>query len=176
MKKQFGMFLLLISCFVSSLFLIPYCSWGEQCGAHDECDVVSDVQSDYQEQSVAPTADSINAAGISDGSDAAIPDVSYKTHISGIGWERSYAKNGSVSGTTGRSRRIEALRVSLANSDGLGIQYRAHVQNIGWQDWVADGAVSGTTGKSLRVEAVELKLLQTRRHGIQHRQSVSRSA
>lgn len=158
MKKQFGMFLLLISCFVSSLFLIPCCSWGEQCGAHDECNVASDAQSDYQEQSVASATDSINAAGISDGSDAAIPDVSYKTHISGIGWERSYAKNGSVSGTTGQSRRIEALRVSLANSDGLGIQYRAHVQSIGWQDWVADGAVSGTTGKSLRVEAVELKL------------------
>lgn len=38
------------------------------------------------------------------------------------------------------------------------IEYRAHVQNIGWQEWVKNGKVAGTTGKSLSIEAVEIKL------------------
>ena len=38
------------------------------------------------------------------------------------------------------------------------IEYRAHVQNIGWQKWVKNGNVAGTTGRSLAVEAVEIKL------------------
>ncbi|MBU4438085.1 MAG: S8 family serine peptidase [Acetobacterium sp.] len=36
------------------------------------------------------------------------------------------------------------------------IEYRTHVQNIGWQSVVADGAMSGTEGKSLRLEAIEI--------------------
>ena len=32
------------------------------------------------------------------------------------------------------------------------IEYRAHVQNVGWQDWVKNGALAGTSGRSLRVE------------------------
>jgi hypothetical protein len=38
------------------------------------------------------------------------------------------------------------------------ISYRAHVQNIGWQDWVQDGQVAGTTGQSLRMEAIQIQL------------------
>lgn len=38
----------------------------------------------------------------------------------------------------------------------MGIAYRAHVQNIGWQKWMYDGETAGTTGKSLRVEAIKL--------------------
>ncbi|MCI6675660.1 MAG: S8 family serine peptidase [Clostridiales bacterium] len=37
------------------------------------------------------------------------------------------------------------------------IIYRAHVQNIGWQNWVQEGMMAGTKGKSLRVEAIEIK-------------------
>jgi hypothetical protein len=36
------------------------------------------------------------------------------------------------------------------------IEYRTHVQNVGWQNFVADGAMSGTEGKSLRLEAIEI--------------------
>ena len=38
------------------------------------------------------------------------------------------------------------------------IEYRAHVQNIGWQDWVPEGTLAGTTGRSLRIEALQLRL------------------
>nr|WP_223196722.1 hypothetical protein [Listeria monocytogenes] len=39
------------------------------------------------------------------------------------------------------------------------VQYRAHVQNKGWQSWVKDGATAGTTGESLRIEAVQMRLV-----------------
>ena len=39
------------------------------------------------------------------------------------------------------------------------IEYRTHVQNVGWQSFVADGAVSGTAGKSLRLEAIEINAI-----------------
>lgn len=39
-----------------------------------------------------------------------------------------------------------------------GVSYRTHVQNDGWQDFVADGAMSGTAGRSLRLEGIEIKL------------------
>lgn len=87
-----------------------------------------------------------------------VPAVHYKSHVSDLGWESDYVSDGAVSGTTGQARRIEAFRVSILNVSGLGITYRAHVQNIGWQGWVSDNALSGTTGRGLQIEAVELKL------------------
>ena len=38
------------------------------------------------------------------------------------------------------------------------VSYQAHVQRIGWQDWVSDGDLAGTSGESLRVEAFSMKL------------------
>ncbi|AAK80247.1 Zn-dependent metalloprotease [Clostridium acetobutylicum] len=36
--------------------------------------------------------------------------------------------------------------------------YEAHVQNIGWQNYVKDGALAGTEGQGLRVEAFKINL------------------
>lgn len=38
------------------------------------------------------------------------------------------------------------------------VQYRAHVQNVGWQPYVSDGATAGTTGRSLQLEALNAQL------------------
>lgn len=40
------------------------------------------------------------------------------------------------------------------------IYYRAHVSNIGWQNWVKNDEIAGTTGKSLPIEAVQIKLVE----------------
>ena len=81
--------------------------------------------------------------------------ISYQAHVQNIGWQKTVA-DGAVAGTSGKSLRVEALRVSV---DGAGtegsVQIRAHVQNIGWQDWSSEG---GTTGQSKRVEAMQLRL------------------
>lgn len=40
---------------------------------------------------------------------------------------------------------------------GIHIEYKSHVQNVGWQNKVDDGKTSGTTGRDLRVEAITLE-------------------
>jgi uncharacterized protein YjdB len=82
--------------------------------------------------------------------------VSYQSHVESIGWQ-DWCSNGGTSGTSGKSLRLEAMRISMADADG-GVEYQTHVQNIGWQDWVADGELSGTSGKSLRLEAIKIRL------------------
>ena len=87
---------------------------------------------------------------------ASDPGVSYCSSIQDVSWLGT-VRNGALSGSVGEWKRLEALKIRLANIDG-GVEYRSHVQNIGWQDWTADGAVSGTTGRSLRLEAVQIRL------------------
>ena len=84
------------------------------------------------------------------------PSISYRAHVSNIGWQKSVA-DGEVSGTTGRSLSVEALEVQLEGIEGS-VSYRAHVSNIGWQNSVVDGETAGTTGRSLPVEAIEIEL------------------
>lgn len=87
---------------------------------------------------------------------AATPQVTYRTHVQNIGW-MDWVADGAEAGTDHRSLRVEALELKLSGIEG-GIEYRAHVQNIGWQDWVSDGAEAGTDHRALRVEALEIRL------------------
>ena len=83
--------------------------------------------------------------------------VSIQAHVQNIGW-MGWASG--TAGTTGRSLRMEAVRIGLnGGSFSGGIEYRTHIQNIGWESgWAANGSTSGTEGKSLRLEAVQLRL------------------
>jgi uncharacterized protein YjdB len=84
--------------------------------------------------------------------------VSYRTHVQRLGWQ-SYVKDGAMSGTSGRSFRLEGINIKLSDLPySGGIQYRTHVQKLGWQDWRKDGVMAGTSGKSYRLEAIEIKL------------------
>lgn len=85
-----------------------------------------------------------------------IPSVSYQAHIQDIGWQ-GYQSNGTVAGTSGQSKRMEAIHIKLENMTG-GIEYRTHVQDIGWMNWVSDNVQSGTSGLAKRLEAIEIRL------------------
>ena len=41
------------------------------------------------------------------------------------------------------------------------VEYRTHVQNIGWMDWVPSGKMSGTSGQAKRLEAIQIRLTET---------------
>lgn len=85
-------------------------------------------------------------------------NVQYTSHIQSVGWQEA-KYDGDLSGTTGRSLRLEGIKINLSNiSIPGGITYRTHVQTYGWQNWVSNGAVSGTSGQSKRLEAIEIKL------------------
>ncbi|NCU17680.1 hypothetical protein GW534_07910 [Bacillus sp. P1(2020)] len=86
------------------------------------------------------------------------PSVSYSAHVQTYGW-LNFVKDGQLSGTTGESKRLEAIKVKLENSPYSGnIVYTTHVQSYGWLNEVANGAISGTSGESKRVEAIQIKL------------------
>ena len=84
--------------------------------------------------------------------------LSYNTHVSYVGWTAPVS-NSQPSGNLYNS--IEAISLSInkdlySNSD---IQYRSHIENIGWEpDWKKDGEISGTYGQSLALEAIQVKL------------------
>lgn len=63
-------------------------------------------------------------------------------------------------GTRGESRRLEAITINLDNTTGIegSLEYRTHVENIGWQDYVSAGSMAGTTGQALRIEGIEMRL------------------
>ncbi|WP_420217514.1 hypothetical protein [Paenibacillus elgii] len=58
-------------------------------------------------------------------------------------------QDGEVAGAVGNSQQLEALQIKLENAPpGYHIEYRAHVENLGWQGWVRDGDIAGTTRAS----------------------------
>ena len=87
------------------------------------------------------------------------PSVNYSTHVQDIGWQ-GYVKGGSTAGTTGQSKRLEAIRIKLSNNTSYNgtIQYQTHIQDIGWQGWKMNDEMSGTSGQSKRLEAIRIKL------------------
>ena len=100
-------------------------------------------------------------------------NVYYRVHAQNFGW-LGWESNGQAAGTAGYGYRLEALEVvlvpkgqsapgSTANAfydlnSGPSVQYRTHVQDVGWQDFVADGQTSGTTGQGKRLEATTIQL------------------
>lgn len=90
---------------------------------------------------------------------APMPSASVATHVQKLGWLKATG-NGKMAGTAGQALRMEALRISLNNADvSGGIEYRSHVQTLGWEkNWVRDGADTGTTGSSKRLEAIQVRL------------------
>ena len=68
-------------------------------------------------------------------------------------------KEGVVSGTEGEGKRLEAFRINLGELDYDGtVEYRAHVADIGWQDWVKEGENAGTENQAKAVEAISIRL------------------
>ena len=94
-------------------------------------------------------------------SNTASISVDYATHIQNVGWEKSWRKDGQMSGTSGRSLRLEGIKIQLEKPAGvdLGVEYKTHIQNIGWEStWRANGTMSGTSGRALRLEAIRIRL------------------
>lgn len=83
--------------------------------------------------------------------------VSYRTHVQSIGWQNPVT-NGTMSGTSGRAKRLEGIEISVAGNSNLGIQYTTHCQSYGWLPWSANGEMNGTEGEAKRLEAIKIQL------------------
>jgi uncharacterized protein YjdB len=86
-------------------------------------------------------------------------NIMYKTHVQSFGWQ-NWVLNGTMSGTSGKAKRLEGINMKLSNAAYAGgVQYRTHVQTYGWEkEWRKDGAMSGTSGEAKRLEAIQIKL------------------
>lgn len=90
-----------------------------------------------------------------------------EAHVQNIGWMPyvDMQAPGAYAGTTGKALRLEAVRIWFApywepETTGTSIEYRCHIENIGWVAWVRNGEQCGTTGRSLRMEAIELRTVK----------------
>ena len=100
--------------------------------------------------------------------DVNTPIVSYKTHVQTFGWQK-WVTNGAMSGTQGKSKRLEGINIKITNCPYEGdIVYTTHVQKYGWKDgkpedvsrasWKKNGQMSGTNGEAKRLEAICIDL------------------
>ena len=86
-------------------------------------------------------------------------ELTYATHVQNIGWMPP-STAGYMSGTAGKSYRLEAIKMNIASSEypDAGISYSTHIQNVGWQAAVSNGSLSGTSGQGLRLESIKINL------------------
>jgi uncharacterized protein YjdB len=73
----------------------------------------------------------------------------------------NWVSNGAMSGTSGESKRLEAIEIRLTGNaaNTYDVYYRVHAQNFGWLDWASNGAAAGTAGFSYRLEAIQIVLV-----------------
>lgn len=67
-----------------------------------------------------------------------------------------------MSGTEGRSKRLEAICIELTDemARDYDIYYRVHAQTFGWLGWAKNGEPAGSEGLSKRLEGIEIVLVE----------------
>ena len=84
--------------------------------------------------------------------------ISIQAHVESYGWLDPVGEN-EWAGTTGQSKRLEALKIDLRKA-GIEIQEIAlHIQNVGWKYYKNPkfDEVLGTTGESKAIEDIRIK-------------------
>lgn len=92
--------------------------------------------------------------------------VAYRSQVQSKGWMAA-VNDGTVSGTTGQSLRLEGLQV-WPRDPSESICYTAYVQDQGWQTEVCNGELAGTVGLGKRMEAIKIRV-KNGTHGIRYR-------
>ena len=57
------------------------------------------------------------------------------------------------------NEKIKEITSKIKIDRDLHVQYKTHVQNIGWQGNTLDGKTAGTEGRALRIEAINMNLI-----------------
>ena len=67
-----------------------------------------------------------------------------------------------MAGTSGQSKRLEAIKIKLSGeaANQYDIYYRVHAQSYGWLDWAKNGEAAGSEGYSKRLEGIEIRLVK----------------
>jgi len=88
----------------------------------------------------------------------------------------SWKSNGKKAGVSGKSKRVEALRIKLTGkiAKKYDVWYRAYAQKFRWTGWARNGAKVGTANYGYRLESshasmraeAEQNLIELRKYGI----------
>lgn len=87
-------------------------------------------------------------------------DIYYSGHVQTYG-DLAQVSNGASLGTTGKAKRLEALKVRVSHGGGEiygTVKYSVHCQTYGWMDEVTENKLAGTTGEAKRLEAITVTL------------------
>jgi len=104
--------------------------------------------------------------------------ITYEVHGQYYGWTQDPVtsvnnqdiNSAPVAGTTGESKRLEAVKIAISGLPGYEVVYQVHGQYYGWtQDPVTSvnnqdinsAPVAGTTGESKRIEAIKIAIVKT---------------
>lgn len=84
--------------------------------------------------------------------------VEYQSYVADNGWQ-GIKENGGTAGTTGLSKSLEAVKVTVSNQqyDG-GVTYDAYMQGYGWTGAKSNMEAAGKAGSGKRLEAVKIEL------------------
>lgn len=96
------------------------------------------------------------APGSTQAASLTLPQISYAS-FSGSDWQ-NYVGQNIVSGTIGRSTPIHGLKALVESDISGSIEYRVHLSNIGWTDFVSDNALSGLENSTESIQAVQIRL------------------
>ena len=85
-----------------------------------------------------------------------------KCHIQGTGWvDLGCITKDTMIGSKGQSKRLEAIILEIEGlPEGYELQYRTHIQSIGWTGWVAAGFASGSVGFRKGIEAIQIRIVK----------------
>ena len=81
-------------------------------------------------------------------------NIRYQVCLARLGWRQGIVSNGMVAGTVGLSLQMEAIIVYNLPTN---FQYRVHLANQGWLNWVDQGKIAGTVGQCRRLEALQFR-------------------
>lgn len=72
----------------------------------------------------------ISSEAMSIKADAANPKIQYRSYVEGSGWQK-IVSDGTISGTTGKSLRLQALEIGLSGISG-DVYYGGYCKGVGW--------------------------------------------
>ena len=84
-----------------------------------------------------------------------IPAITYQAHCQSIGWQNPITEG--IAGTTGKSLRLEVLRIHLIHAGDASLSFDVHIQGDGWKFNLTENDLLGTTGKSKRMKAIVIR-------------------
>lgn len=81
----------------------------------------------------------------------------YQAHVEDYGWLDA-VHDGQVAGTTGKNKRLEAIRIDTRKLKNVKLKVIAHIQDIGDVDYgyIDHNTIIGTVGKGKRLEAIHI--------------------